>query len=122
MSTTSEVVVGTITFNYEVTEEMVCDILTTAFADGIGEWCEGLRIVLPQMAFGDAALHVAKGGEIRLRDDEDWHSMSRDEVLYGMSRVCQDRSIDPETLHQDHDAEMADAVVQYAIFNAIVFG
>ena len=43
-------------------------------------------------------------------------------MLKGIQMYCEKRGITPKELVEDYDADDADAIIQYAVMNEIVFG
>jgi hypothetical protein len=118
--------------------QLARDVLCTAVEGGIAYWAEGrkarrngdleyLRIDLRPSADEGAAF---KNGDPR----NEWQTIGLDQIAEGMRRIAvgetQVRSdirknvlymlFDPE--NGDHDVEIADAIIQAAMFNKVEFG
>ena len=115
-------IIGSICYQCAVTDEMVEDILHTAFEVGIGEWCSAIVKVSPihpSLHKSYPAEYLAKGGVLKLRADNVWYAMTLATFLSGMGRHCQEKGWPPEEMHEQHDCEDADIIVQYALFGEL---
>lgn len=113
------------------------DILTTAFEGGINYWCSRIKTIKEngnpkgvayedlddQLLFFHSGV-IALGGEIILYDsesDEMWQ-LTLPMILNGIKIYCEmDEVIDKEEIICC-DADVADRIVQYAIFGKLIFG
>lgn len=123
-----------ITRKFDISEEQMADLLVTAFEGGINYWCGKVEITAmpkktsPEGNFNNISASdiVSKGGTVALHDIEDpdevnW--LTRDKMLVGISKTMDwGKFATVEDLMDNHDAETADVIVQYAVFNEIVFG
>lgn len=117
---------------YEFSNQDISDLLTTAFEGGINYWCGDVEIELPPMnAPKDFYLSdvISYGGSLKLTElDEDEEGESEDwiltaeKVIAGIEKYCALNSIALATLLDNHDAESADQIVQYALFNELIYG
>lgn len=103
------------------------DLMSTAFEGGINYWCGNVDIIKKPVTKCEWAFEViARGGKIRLYDIEDpkesWE-LDLDKFIKGLKYVMlEDDCKNVEELMENHDAETADRIIQYALFNEIVFG
>lgn len=111
---------------FEISEEMIEDLLHTAFCE-IGYWCSAEYIGEP---LGDyMAEHVARGGELLIMDnesDDEW-VLTRDKVLSGISKYVLEFGFENLMCNSEFDpsyadAEAADCIIQYGLFDEIVYG
>ncbi len=112
----------------ELTEQDINDLMVTALEGGINYWCKKARISkMPEgctkpMYASDV---ISKGGTLELYDAEstDKWELTLEKFMNGVKFVCErDKYTSAEDLIDNHDADTADAIVQYALFNEIVFG
>lgn len=113
----------------EITAENINDLLTTAFEGGINYWCSNVEILnLPREYEADkiyASDAIAIGGELRLYDAEssDTWVLTLGKFLSGVEKTLEwGKFASVEDMMDNHDAETADVLIQYALFNEIVFG
>ena len=107
----------------EIEHQLIDDIIVTALEGGINYWADRCRI----LTYGDAkegdpaSTVVAKGGTITIREaeTEKIYVLNRDMVLKGISKFIKEQK--DFTDCADLDANDADLIVQYALFNEIVF-
>lgn len=120
-----------VAFNLYLTSEDVDDIVTTAFEGGINYWCG--QVSIDGEPLGDCASeHVSKGGSVTLYDkvDSKEFTLDRDAVVRGIAEyIAHDgfeilevskagrATVDPGFV----DANVADSIVQYAVFGDIVY-
>jgi len=117
---------------FDITEQQIQDLLVTAFEGGINYWCDRVEITVmpPNTSPEDydklmASQVIAKDGIVELRgeDFEKITLLTRDKMLTGISKAMDwGNFASIEELIDNHDAETADIIVQYAIFDEIIFG
>mgnify|MGYP003302993200 CR=1 FL=1 len=120
----------TISQDLIVTEEDVDDIMCTALEGGIYYWCKRAEVVGAYL--GDyASDQIARGGELILYDRESANSykLTLDKLLKGIAKAYADGYYDEyewcdgKTLDLSQiDAELADVIVQLALFDEVVYG
>ena len=68
---------------------------------------------------------IGYGGKLKLTDVEDddevW-DLDLPKMLKGIAMYCQKNNIAPSDLMDNYDADTADGIVQYALFDEITFG
>lgn len=113
-----------------VTMQDIDDIMCTALDGGITGWCRAAKPVGKRL--GEYAHEqIARGGSLMLYDAEssDKWELNLEKFLTGVKlwlqnnedrygAVASDGTLDPGEV----DAEMADLIVQYALFGKPVFG
>ncbi len=118
-----------ITTNHELTVQMIDDLMVTALEGGINYWCRKAKITkFPENVEEGQSMTatevLANGGELTLYDaesDDKW-LLTREGFLKGLKMHCEANMSDLMEMYENHDADDADAIVQYAVFNEIVFG
>ena len=125
-------VVLRINFNVVVTGEDIDDIMCSAMEGGINYWCG--KVEVDGKYLGEyASEQISRGGTLILHDTEEDRTelLTKEKLLQGIRMYAEQSNrtdifevIDHE-LHIDCgmvDAEVADAIVQYAIFSEIFYG
>jgi hypothetical protein len=126
-----------VTKSHEFTTEDINDLIVTALEGGINYWCGSAKIVkFPNGTFTGvsnedqtnvryASDAIGYGGKLTLTDAEDkdvsWE-LDLPKMLKGIQMYCEENNIAPEDLMDNHDADTADGIVQYVLFNEIVYG
>jgi hypothetical protein len=112
----------------EFTEQDISDLMVAGLEGGINYWCRKAKItMIPEGVNQDiyASDLIAKGGTLELYDAEstDHWELTLEKFLKGVKYVCErDGYTCANDLMDNHDADTADAIIQYALFNEIVFG
>jgi hypothetical protein len=67
---------------------------------------------------------ISLSGTLILFDAEssDNWELTKEKLMAGIVQHCNVRNITPNDLLEDYDADTADAIVQYALFNELTFG
>lgn len=115
-----------------VTQEDIDDIMVSALEGGINYWC-GKTEVDGKYLGEYASEQISRGGTLILHDTEEGRKelLTKEKLLQGIKMYAEQPNssdifevIDHE-LHIDCgmvDAEVADAIIQYAIFAEIFYG
>ena len=106
------------------------DLLVCALEGGINYWCNKAE----QGSYPDVPLEykdrieyasdfIGYGGTLILHDDETGkkHELDITKFLKGIERYCEESGTAPQNLMDTHDAGVADQIVQYAIFDELVY-
>ena len=123
----------TCTQTHLITSEDVNDLMVTAFEGGINYWCGAIKPIkvdgkykgVPE-EYQNKVPHmsdiIAYGGELVLFDTETPEKwiLTLPNVLEAIKRVANEFNIPPMEVIEG-DADIADRIVQYAIFNEIIF-
>ena len=113
-----------------VTGEDIDDIMCTALEGGITYWCASVEVIESKEGIY-AHEQIRRGGKLKLYDaesDDTW-ILTRDMLLEGIKRwaefggdpcnaICGNGTLDTCEI----DADVADQIVQYALFGEVVFG
>lgn len=115
---------------YTVTPQDIDDIMVTALEDGINYWCRKAEVVGEYL--GEyASDQISRGGSLILYDAEsnDHWELNLEKLLCGIQKAIEDNwfrdydwYVDGELDCCQIDAEVADTIVQLALFDDIVFG
>ena len=117
-----------VTIKFIITNEEIADLLVTAFEGGINYWCEEVELHIPpsddydeDKDFMSELLH--HGGELKLIGvDGDAWILTEDKFIEGIKHILIDSHWSVEELMYNQDADIADQIIQYALFNEIIFG
>lgn len=124
-----------IAYQVEFTNEDINDIMATALEGGITYWCGRVEVKDKDLKGQEYASDViSHDGTLLIYDSEDedevWE-LTREKFINGLKKFLQlcdkeyFKSIDYSIRELDIsmiDAEDADIIIQYALFNEIVFG
>ena len=119
-----------ITTKLTVTQEDIDDIVCTALEGGINYWCRKAKVVGEYL--GEyASEQISRGGKLELYDSEEdeVYELTLDKLLNGIKTAytdgyysnyewCDGKTIDTCQV----DAEVADVIIQLALFNEIIYG
>ena len=112
----------------ELSDEDINDLMVAALEGGINYWCGGAtaKLVPEGVEYEYLSDLISKGGVIEMTDAEDeeekW-DLNLSKFMNGVKMVCEARGFGSgEELIDNHDAEVADLLIQYALFEEIVFG
>jgi len=120
---------------HEFSEQDLNDLMVTALEGGINYWCGKATMVLAddgtykdvlpedQTNINYASDIIGYGGSLVLQDsesDDEW-TLTPEKFLNGIKKYCEENSIALNHLIDLHDAGDADCIVQYALFDEIVF-
>lgn len=126
----------TITQSHAFSPQDIGDLITTALEGGINYWCKKVIIVEnPDGTYKGVSMEdeenvkhtsdaVGYGGELKFYDaeSEDVWFLDAEKMGKGIQMYCEEYSIPLKDLIDEHDADSADAIIQYAIFGELVFG
>ena len=112
---------------FEISEDFISDVLCTAFEGGSTYWINDItnKSTEPKsMYFSES---VAKGDTIIIQDNEDYkeHTLNAEIFCKGYERYvkyCMKRGWEVYYDTCDIDGEVADMIIQFAIFNDLIFG
>ena len=107
------------------------DIMCTALEGGINYWCNSAKVVGEYL--GEyASEQIARGGELILHDveGEELYSLTLPKLTKGIKRWLEEVGIQSEAIDRYSvyldcgmiDAEDADCIIQYALFDEIIYG
>ena len=113
-----------------LTQEDIDDIMVGALEGGINYWCQEAEVAGDYL--GEyASDQISRGGKLILHDAEsnDKWELDLEKFLNGVKLWVQNGDDAYEAVQKDGtvdtcqiDAEMADLIVQYALFGEVVFG
>lgn len=115
-----------------VTQEDIDDIMTGALEDGITYWCDEAKVVGDYL--GEyASEQISRGGKLMLYDyeAEEEHCLDLEKLLNGIKLWAKNpvgcnclEHIDGKLTIDcsNADAEVCDAIIQYALFGDVIYG
>lgn len=115
---------STIQLDFELTNEMINAVITTALEGGINYWC---RSAIPQGNLNEgeyASDCVSRGVDLLLMDSEDndeSYLLTKENFTQGVQKYFENNPTTDRDIEY-MDAEEADQVIQYAVLGEIVFG
>lgn len=109
----------------KITQQLIDDLLCTAFEGGISYWCS--EIDPGQYPIGATYGHecLSRGQDIKIHDSEDnvWYTLKLMDYLKGIVQEVQTYPYPSMmVMYDEHDAETADHIVQYALFGELRYG
>jgi hypothetical protein len=112
----------------KLSDQDINDLMVSALEGGINYWCNNLEILYSdKIQFTNDTLAsdvIALGGELKLYDiesDDTW-ILDINKFMNGVKMYCKNNKIfDGVELIENHDADTADNIIQFALFNEIVF-
>lgn len=114
--------------NFVVSDEDIDDIMSAALDGGITYWC-GRAEVVGEYLGEYASEQISRGGTLRLYDVEDGtvSELTLDKFLNGLRLwIENERTFELTNAGRldvgQIDALAADAIIQYALFNNVIFG
>ena len=120
----------TVIQNIVVTEEDIDDIMCSALEGGITYWANAARVV-GEYRGEYASEQISRGGSLLISDAEgdSEYLLTRDNLLKGIKLAIEGKYYasydwcDGKTLDTCQiDADVADAIVQLALFNEVIYG
>lgn len=121
----SDKVVGTVTVETPITQEMVDDLISAAFDGGITYWCDCVQIVdrPTEDDYEYTSDVVSRGGTLSLSSEEPTkYLLTLERFLIGFGMLCKHLKRSVEDLYENNDAEIADWIVQFAVFGELIYG
>lgn len=114
-------------FNVEVTNQDIDDIMCTALEGGITYWCRRAEVVGGKYLGEYTHEQISRGGSLMLYDAEssDKWELTLDKFKHGLQEWLRYNpgSVSVECIDTSYiDSNCADEIIQYALFNEVVFG
>jgi len=115
-----------------VTDKDIDDIVCTALEGGITYWCDETKVIGDYLG-EHASDQISRGGKLKLYDyeGEAEHILTKEKFFDGVKRYCKtptacnvleqiDGQLRIDTCQVD--ANVADAIIQYALFEDVIYG
>ena len=114
----------------KITQEDIDDIMVSALEGGINYWCCKAEVVGDYL--GEyASEQISRGGTLKLYDaeEDEVYELNLDKLISGITKAISEgyfkhyewysaTEIDPCNV----DAEVADVIIQLALFDDVIFG
>lgn len=119
----------TVAISFVVTDEDIDDIMSATLDGGITYWCGRAEVVGDYL--GEyASDQISRGGTLRLYDLEEpetYYELTLDKFLVGLRLWIENERAFALTEEGrldvgEIDANAADCIIQYALFNELVYG
>ena len=118
-----------VTRRVKLTDEDIDNIVCTALEGGITYWCSSAEVVGGDYLGEYASDQISRGGSLRLYDAEEGkvYELTKSQFINGFAEACRDGYLN-NAFEGDGfdtgeiDAEIADVIVQYALFGEVVYG
>lgn len=115
-----------------ITNEDIDDIMCSALEGGINYWCCKAEVVGEYLAeYGSE--QISRGGKLRLYDSEEnkVYELTREKFMKGLRMYfikpipryfleCVGHEVRLDTCYAD--ADVADSIIQYALFDDVIYG
>ena len=117
-----------ITQTFEITAEDISNLMVAALEGGINYWCSSAKVTQQPIEDWKYASEVIglTNGIIELTDAEDHNvkwNLSQKKFLKGVElEIIYGSHGSFENLIDNHDADVADRIIQFALFGKLVFG
>lgn len=103
------------------------DLMVTALEGGINYWCDLAKAKLVPDGIEHEYLSdlISRGGVIELHDEvmDERYDLNLSKFLNGVTMACEHYGFNSaQELLENHDAEVADVIIQFAIFGEIKYG
>ena len=119
-----------IEFTLPISDEDIDDIVCTALEGGITYWCREARVVGDYL--GEyASEQISRGGELILVDSEsdDEYTLTKQKLLNGIRLAISNHYYEDYKWWNSNgietynvDADVADVIIQLALFEDIIYG
>lgn len=120
-------------YGVSVADQDIDDIMVSALEGGINYWCNDAVVVGDYLGIF-ASDQISRGGMLKLHsyEEDEWFVLTKPKFVHGLEMVLSNdkqrekitevdeegRWLDPGKI----DAIMADVIIQYALFEEIVYG
>jgi len=113
-----------VTNKYNFTEENINDLMCSALEGGINYWCDKVKMIGTIEGVDIASDFIAKDGKLKIYFDGESDVLTLEKFLDGINNTIKNLGTnftDAEDFMNNHDADTADMIIQFALFNEIVY-
>jgi hypothetical protein len=100
--------------------QLIDDLLVTAFEGGSNYWIDHVEVV-GGVYGGYASDQISMGREIAIYGEDGKWILDRKKMIKGINAFLKHKGVKMDDLMEDHDAGDADDVLQFALFNELVY-
>ena len=117
-----------ITIEEKVDDDLIDNIMCCALEGGINYWSSrNVKVSIPFAEWPDGANYASDLLKHNIsiqvyEDDNVWQTLTLDNLIFGIEFYCKESNVNLTTLEDQMDANIADQIVQYAIFGCLVYG
>ena len=127
-----------ISFRVIVTPEDIDDIMVSALEGGITYWANKAKVLEEKRVAEWGHEQIARDGELHIhvlepfdQDDTEWYVLTKEKFLKGLEKYLKEPKYSDCLEFVNHelridtcyvDADVADTIIQYALFGEIVYG
>ena len=123
----------TVTKNVDFNQEDIDDIMCTALEGGITYWCYGAHSIMPDEWMKENNINylsevTGRGGDIVLTTYDGDYVLTLKAFLTGVQMAIDDNTLEIEISNKECrldtcmiDADIADIIIQYALFGKLVY-
>ena len=125
-----EIFEGQAIIHFKLTQQDIDDIMVTALEGGINYWCSEVEVVGKYL--GEyASDQISRGGALKLYDaeEDEVYELNLNKFLKGFKLWVEGGYDEYDAVQEDGtvdcceiDAACADEIIQFALFDDIVFG
>ena len=111
---------------FEITPEEVADLMACALEGGINYWCMKAKVTQQPIEDWEFASDIIglTNGILTITDDlGEKQELNKEKFLKGVEKTMEHYNYGTvEELMDNHDAEVADVIIQFALFDKIIYG
>lgn len=127
-----------LSFSVVVTAEDIDDIMVSALEGGITHWANRAKVPEEKRAAEWGHEQIARDGELHIhvvepfdQDDTEWYILTKENFLNGLAKYLKEPKYSDCLEFVNHelridtcyiDADVADTIIQYALFGEVVYG
>lgn len=123
----------TVTKNVNISQEDIDEIMCAALEGGITYWCYGAQSIMPDEWLKENNINylsdvTGRGGDIVLTTEDGDYVLTLKAFLTGVQMAIDDNTVAIETINNEYridtcmiDADIADVIIQYALFGKLVY-
>lgn len=123
----------TVTKNVNISQEDIDEIMCAALEGGITYWCYGAQSIMPDEWMKENNINylsdvTGRGGDIVLTTEDGDYVLTLKAFLTGVQMAIDDNTVAIETINNEYridtcmiDADIADVIIQYALFGKLVY-
>lgn len=123
----------TVTKNVIINQEDIDDIMCTALEGHITYWCFGAQSIMPREWMKENKIEylsdiTGRGGDIVFTTEDGDYILTLNGFLTGLQMAINDNTVCTKIINGEYridtcdiDADIADVIIQYALFGKLVY-